>query len=422
MALWLAEGKESFVEMRHPVLSFLVLVVITAHPLLPAQDRVPELESPAEVQPGTTGLLRSASGMRYFLHVPRSYSSKTGARLLVFLHGSNMNGLQYLRSFHARKWGEDDIILCPNGEKGEDPYGANNFTFESARYVTEVTRDVREHFEVSRTYIGGHSQGGYVTYSVIMRNPELYQGAFPMASTCWIQNEPNLWEDEPETLEKQRKIAIAVIHGKRDTVVDFGGGQYAHDIYVAMGYPRVRLLAPEKLGHQFMLSPVDEALEWLDAMVGPPTTKTIDQMGAWKKEGEWGWIVQAARRIEQGKAPRKARSIARAALREAELAAKREAETMARLMETAGPDEWVPAWFEFRRRFGETASARKLVEKYEASRAIQRSTGKSLLAKARGLFQEKKDEEAREVLKNILEKAPASYEAYHALRWLAGDD
>ena len=43
------------------------------------------------------------------------YDAKTGARLIVFLHGSNMNGLEYLRSFEAKKWCEDDILCYPNG-------------------------------------------------------------------------------------------------------------------------------------------------------------------------------------------------------------------------------------------------------------------------------------------------------------------
>lgn len=259
-----------------------------------AQDRVPQAPSPGSVPRGGLALLESPKGMRYFLQVPRSYRPDRGARLIVFLHGSNMNGLAYLRSFNARKWASGDIIVCPNGEKGDDPYGGNNFTFESAPYVADVTRQVKDAFNITRAYIGGHSQGGFVTYSVIMQYPDLYAGAFPMAGDCWMQNEPNLWEDDPPMLEKQRRIAIAVIHGRSDPVVSFSQGEHAYDVFLAMAYPKLRFFAPEKLGHEFMLSPVPEALEWLDAMVGANPAAALPLCARWLAEEEYGWAAEAA--------------------------------------------------------------------------------------------------------------------------------
>src|SRR5215204_1893314 len=108
--------------------AFLALLPLTAS----AKDAKPlEFDSPANLKPGTTGLLKSPKGMRYFLRVPKRYNPATGARLIVFLHGSSMNGLDYLRSFEAKKWCDDDILCCPNGENGGDPYGQNNFGFDS---------------------------------------------------------------------------------------------------------------------------------------------------------------------------------------------------------------------------------------------------------------------------------------------------
>src|SRR5688572_219529 len=187
-------------------------------------DKPPEVDAPAKVKPGATGLLKAGKGMRYFLRVPKRYNPTSGARLIVFLHGSSMNGLQYLQSFEAKKWCEDDLLCCPNGENGTDPFGQNNFGFASGPLVADVTQEVQKAFKTTVTYVGGHSQGAFLTYSVITNFPELYRGAFPMAGDCWIQNEPNLWEDKPEVLAKQKEIAIAVIHGKADPVVQFSQG------------------------------------------------------------------------------------------------------------------------------------------------------------------------------------------------------
>jgi predicted esterase len=387
-----------------------------------AADKVPAADSPAAVKPGQTALLASKGGgleMRYFLRVPKSYDPKRGARLVVFLHGSNMNGLDYLRSFEAKGWCKDDILACPNGEQGSDAYGQNNFTFGSAPYVAEVTNEVKAALKTTIAYVGGHSQGGFLTYSVILNFPDLFAGALPMAGDCWSQNEPNLWETKPETLAKQKRIAIAVIHGKQDPVVSFSQGQHAYDVFRAMGYPKLRLFAPENLGHEFMLAPVADALEWLDAVSGQDATAGMRLAAKWVEQKEWGWVVMASRSaLDAKKASADAKKQARSALRLAEASAKKEAIAMANAMTKSPPEEWVPKWLEFRRLFGETEAARPLIQKYDETRASQRDIGAKLFAEASSSFHGGDKEKGREKLREILKQAPASYEAYYAVSWL----
>jgi len=131
-----------------------MLALLLNASLAMAKDNKPaEFDSPAKVKPGTTGLLKAAGkGMRYFLRVPKRYNAITGSRLIVFLHGSNMNGFEYLRSFEAKKWCEDDILCCPNGENGTDPFGSNNFGFESGPLVADVTEEVQKAFKTTITW------------------------------------------------------------------------------------------------------------------------------------------------------------------------------------------------------------------------------------------------------------------------------
>ncbi|MGI8601467.1 MAG: hypothetical protein ACR2OZ_00545 [Verrucomicrobiales bacterium] len=152
-------------------------------------DEPLEVDLPAKVKPGATGLVKPAGkGLRYFLRVPKKYDARDGARLIVFLHGSNTNGLDYLRSFESKRWCDEDVLCCPNGESGTDPFGQNNFGLGSAPLVAAVTEEVQKAFKPTITYIGGHSQGGFLTYSVILNFPHLYRGAFPMAADCWSQS------------------------------------------------------------------------------------------------------------------------------------------------------------------------------------------------------------------------------------------
>ena len=279
-----------------------------------------------------------------------------------------MNGLSYLRTIEGRRWCQHDILCCPNGEKGSDPYGANNFTFGSAKYVAAITEEVQKTFPVARSYVGGHSQGGFLTFSVIMHYPKLFQGAFPMAGDCWSQNEPNLWETKPEIMAQQKEIAIAVIHGQSDPVVKFSQGQHAYDVFEVMGYPRLRLFAPEKLGHQFGLSPVDKALEWLDAMVGDDDLARMKLAKTWVKEGEWGWVVQASKAVvAKKKVSSRAKKSAISALKLAEKAAAEPTKEMTAAMKSGPAAEWVPQWYAYRHQFGWTKAAAKLVKRYDSN-------------------------------------------------------
>jgi poly(3-hydroxybutyrate) depolymerase len=362
------------------------------------------------VKPGATALVKAAGkGMRYFLRVPRTYNPKYGARLIVFLHGSNMNGLAYLRSFEAKKWCEFDILCCPNGENGTDPFGANNFGFESGPLVADVTQEVQKTFKTTITYVGGHSQGAFLSYNVILNFPDLYRGAFPMAGDCWMQNEPNLWEDKPEVLKKQKEIPIAVIHGKADPVVPFSQGEHAYDCFRAMGWTKLRLFAPPNLNHMFMLAPVNEAIEWLDAMNGLNEKVTLVRAAQWSKDGEWGWVWHAANSS-------KAR---RPAIRKlAEAATKKAAPVIEKALE-GEPADWVPKWVEFWRVHGETDAAKSLVESYLEKRDEQRAAAARLFNESQVLFRTDQRDDAYKVLEKLRDEGPYTYQAYFACKWLS---
>lgn len=384
-------------------------LLLGASPAL-AQDGKPRaVDSPAKVKPGTTGLLRAAGkGMRYFLRVPRRYDARKGARLIVFLHGSNMNGLDYLRSFEAKQWCDDDLLCCPNGENGTDPFGQNNFSFESAPLVANVTEEVQKAFRTTITYVGGHSQGAFLTYSVILNYPDLYRGAFPMAGDCWMQNEPNLWEDKPEVMKKQKDIAIAVIHGQADQVVAFSQGEHAYDCFRAMGWTRLRLFAPKNLNHAFMLAPIDEAIEWLDAMNGRNEKKTLSLAAKWAKDGEWGWVLHAAQSSKKG-GPLQ---------RSAEDAAAKAVPAMTKALK-GKPADWVPKWVEFWHIYGATNAAKPLVADYLKQRDQQRAAAVRLFNESQALFRSEKRADGFKVLKRLRDEGPYTYPGYFACKWLS---
>jgi poly(3-hydroxybutyrate) depolymerase len=402
-------GKRISIAIRSLTLAALAFLFV-ASPVAAKDDKPPEVDSPAKVKPGTTALLKAAGkGMRYFLRVPRKYNARDGARLIVFLHGSNMNGLAYLRSFEGKKWCEDDILCCPNGEAGTDPFGSNNFGFESGPLVADVTEEVQKAFKTTITYVGGHSQGAFLTYNVILNFPDLYRGAFPMAGDCWSQNEPNLWEDKPELMARHKEIPIAVIHGKADPVVAFSQGEHAYDCFRAMGWTKLRLFAPANLNHMFMLAPIDEAIDWLDAMNGLNEKKSLTLTSKWAREGEWGWVWHTAKASKSGALLQKS----------AEDAAAKAIPAITEALK-GKPADWVPKWVEFWRVYGATNAAKPLVANYLAQREQQRAAAAArLFNESQVLFRSQKRDDAFKVLEKLRDEGPSTYQGYFACKWLS---
>lgn len=87
--------------------------------------------------------------------------------------------------------------------------------------------------------VGGHSQGGYLAYSLLMHSPEAVAGAFPISAKVIMENEPAVFTDEP-LKANQRAFPLAIIHGKTDPNVAFSSGTYAVGLFLNAGWPAVR--------------------------------------------------------------------------------------------------------------------------------------------------------------------------------------
>ena len=135
---------------------------------------------------------------------------------------------------------------------------------ESPALVSEAMDELRKVYPVERYFVGGHSQGGYLTYVMLMHFPEKIAGAFPISCEVMIQCEPDVFNDEA-LRAAQRLVPLAIVHGKTDPNVDFASGrQLRRRSLRRNGWPGLRLFASETAGHKFMLLPVGEAIRWLE--------------------------------------------------------------------------------------------------------------------------------------------------------------
>ena len=53
---------------------------------------------------------------------------------------------------------------------------------ESPALVSEAMAELKGVYPISHYFVGGHSQGGFLTYSLLMNFPETMAGAFPISS------------------------------------------------------------------------------------------------------------------------------------------------------------------------------------------------------------------------------------------------
>jgi hypothetical protein len=147
------------------------------------------------VDGSTKGLLT------YTVRAPTGYKPADAKKwpAILILHGSNMNCKMYVNTL-ASTWPDiarDYIIIGINGEKPADIGSAGgpgmgaakepvfNYTYvsyvgkstfkgypgtdrESPGLVSEAMVELREVYPIDKYFVGGHSQGAFLTYSLLM--------------------------------------------------------------------------------------------------------------------------------------------------------------------------------------------------------------------------------------------------------------
>ena len=256
--------------------------------------------------------------LTYAIRAPEGFKATDKRKwpTVLILHGSNMNAQAYVNTI-ASAWPDiarDFIILGINGETpsniGDDPqfnYTYVNYvgksTFrgfpgtdrESPALVAEAMYDLKEAYPIDHYLVGGHSQGGFLTYSLLMNTPEAMAGAFPISAGVIFQCEPDAYADEP--LKKaQREVPLAIIHGKNDPVVGFVMGQYAADLFGEAGWPAFRFFADDTGAHMFARLPVGPAIRWLEALSSQDPKVLIEFAAARKSKDGYRDAIAALNR------------------------------------------------------------------------------------------------------------------------------
>jgi predicted esterase len=390
---------------------------------------------PGQIVDGSThGLLT------YSVRAPEGFKQGDSNQwpAIVVLHGSNMNCKAYVTTL-ASAWPEiarDYLILGINGETpsdvGDDP--RFNYTYvnyvgrstyrgfpgtdrESPALVAEALAELKQVYPIARYFVGGHSQGGFLTYSLLMNSPDLVAGAFPVSCGVIFQCEPSACSDEA-LRQAQRRVPLAIVHGRNDPMVDFDTGRYAAGLFTDAGWPAVRFFTSEKAGHMFALLPVGEAIRWLESLASNDPDALLGFADKQAKAGKYRDAIAALHRARTFKLSdaQKQRADHLGAVIDAQ--AKPGANEFLPKIQKNTDASWVDGFLAFRDEFEFADGAREAMTAFDALRKQHEPSAQRAFGEARTLFQQGKRDQGYARYQEIVEKAYASSLYRHVKEWL----
>ena len=346
---------------------------------------------------------RTENGMLYHLRMPDGWKQGDKVDLVILLHGSNWTtkGMVWVTAKNWPDVGKKFAILGIQGEQwnkysemesprfnytyvnwvGRSTYGGFPWTDRESPYlVAKFIDDVKEKWNLDRVFVGGHSQGGYLTYVMHMHFPEKLAGTFPIAGGLIMQAEPDVFEDD-DLRKAQRDTPMAIVHGTKDSVVGFSSGQYNYNRFLAHQFPKIKFIAPD-MGHPYDFLPVGEAIEYLDAL-STSDAKLLEKFAyAQADKGNWrdvGAAIQRAKVIGGGQEFSKVWNMM-------EDAAEKEVEKHALALGYHRDNKWIDAFLQWQEQFQMTDVAKPLNEQFQELWDKHEPPAKELYNDARKAF------------------------------------
>jgi predicted esterase len=372
----------------------------------------------------------TANLLTYAIRAPEGYKAGDSRKwpAILILHGSNMNAQSYVATI-AAAWPDiarDFIILGFNGETpsntGDDP--RFNYTYvnyvgkstykgfpgtdrESPALVSEAMDDLKGVYPIDHYLVGGHSQGGFLTYSLLMNTPESMAGAFPISAGVIFQCEPDAYTDLP-LRKAQRNVPLAIIHGKNDPIMGFGMGQYAATLFGEQGWQAFRFFTDDTAAHMFARLPVGPAIRWLEAQASKDPKTLIDFATERVAKNGYRDAIAALNRARTLKLDATQKRRADALGKTIDAKASSGAAKYLPLIRKAKDGSWIDGFLAYRDDFEFAQPAQKTMAAFGELRKTQDAPAKEAFGEARQLFQQGKQNEGYAKYKEIVQKDYAS--------------
>ena len=222
-----------------------------------------------------------------------------------------------------------------------------------------------------------------------------------------FQCEPGAYTDE--ALRKaQRKVPLAIIHGKNDPVMGFGMGQYAATLFGEAGWPAFRFFTDDNAAHMFARLPVGPAIRWLEAQSSKDPTTLIDFAAERSRTRGIPRRDRRARPRADAQARRRPETTRRRAQQSSQCQGAAGAAKYLPLIREAKDGSWIDGFLAFRDDFEFAQPAQRVMAAFAELRKTQDAAAQKAFGEARQLFQQGKQDEGYAKYKEIVQKYYAS--------------
>ena len=167
----------------------------------------------------------------FSIYLPENFHPSKHYSLLVGLHGSGVDEVGFLR-WAARTYKDTDFIII--GPRGRDLSAW--YLGKTENDVVDLTRKIKEMFNINQTILYGFSMGGYGVWRLSFLHAELFDKAI-----C-VSGPPSPWRGDPEKDDMRnfigngKNIEFLVIHGTEDRAVNIESTDDFMDKLKAAGY------------------------------------------------------------------------------------------------------------------------------------------------------------------------------------------
>ena len=351
-----------------------------------------------------------------------------------------MNSKAYVNTI-AQAWpdiGNRFILIGINGEqrtrnsKDDDP--RFNYTYvsfvgrskykgspgtdrESPVLVKEVIEEIRGFAKISKVFIGGHSQGGYLTYMIAMNYPDLVDGAFPIAGGMIMQAEPSAFLHE-KSRAMQRKVPYAIVHAVNDNVVPVKLSEAADKSLRIAGFPMLNFFKPTSGAHMFAMLPVDEAIEWLEKIAADDPQVLLTLAKGYVQNEDYRAVPAILDRLKSLKLDQKSSTEADQISDEVAAVATLSSRKLLQAITENNNGDWVDNYLLFLDDFPTGKTAERVHQAYQALRAKHEKRAKRLYKSAVNMLKNDEKEDAHALFEEIVEKYYASSHYRYAKRMM----
>jgi predicted esterase len=209
----------------------------------------------------------------YRLFLPPGYD-EPGAEfpLVLFLHGAGERGDDNLAQVTSHINGLIDatqserfasFLLAPQVPSGQSWTGGGNLLAPAMQLTTEIIAQLETQYQVdpSRRYVTGLSMGGFGTFDVIAKRPDMFAAAAPMSGGGSTSRAADMAD-----------VPLWAFHGDRDTTVPVSATRNMIQALVDVGSDPIYLESDG--GHNIWgpiyQDPHDELYAWMFEGVAPP--------------------------------------------------------------------------------------------------------------------------------------------------------